>query len=137
MSLRNEVNLIGRIANDCQLLNSQGNIAYSRNSIAISKKNKNGEYESDFYKFVVFGKTAEFMINYIAKGDLVKLKGHLTNNTLTNNENKKVNVIELIADDFDILAKAQAKQNNNYQKQESMPFPETNNFDIKDDDLPF
>ena len=53
-----------------------------RNTIAVRRdyKNKNGEYDSDFFNFSVWGVQAEFVEKYAHKGDKIAIVGKLLNN---------------------------------------------------------
>ena len=61
-------------------------------------KTKSGEKIADFYKFVAFGKTAEFMQKYLQKGKLVILEGRFENRDYENKDGVKVYVTELIVE---------------------------------------
>ncbi|MBO7691483.1 MAG: single-stranded DNA-binding protein, partial [Methanobrevibacter sp.] len=53
-----------------------------RNSIAVRRdfKNKDGEYDTDFFDFSVWGSQAEFIEKYAKKGDKISIIGKLQNN---------------------------------------------------------
>lgn len=53
-----------------------------KNTIAVRRdfKNKNGEYDSDFFTFTTWGNHAEYLQNYAHKGDRVAIVGKLLNN---------------------------------------------------------
>ena len=53
-----------------------------RNTIAVRRdyKNKNGEYDSDFFNFTVWGNQAEYLQNFAHKGDRIAICGKLLNN---------------------------------------------------------
>lgn len=53
-----------------------------KNTIAVRRdfKNKNGEYDSDFFTFSVWGNQAEFVEKYAHKGDKIAIVGKLLNN---------------------------------------------------------
>ena len=116
----NQLLLIGRLTKESELLNSQGATSYLRNSIAIKKtqKNENGEYDTDFYNFVAFGKTAEYLTQYCPKGTLILLKGHLSVGKITT-EKGNIQTNDIICDNVEILSKPQ-----NQQTAPSYSFPE-------------
>lgn len=107
----NQLLLIGRLTKESELLNSQGATSYLRNSIAIKKtqKNENGEYDTDFYNFVAFGKTAEYLTQYCPKGTLILLKGHLSVGKITT-EKGNIQTNDIICDNIEILSKPQNQQ---------------------------
>ena len=55
---------------------------YIKNTIAVRRdfKNKDGEYDSDFFNFSVWGAQAEFLANFASKGDKILICGKLLNN---------------------------------------------------------
>ena len=80
----NNVTLVGRITKDPEVkFIGNDNTAVVNFGIAVNKpfKNKDGEYEADFFNCSAFNKTAEFMGTYVKKGDLISIQGHLTTRT--------------------------------------------------------
>lgn len=53
-----------------------------RNAIAVRRdfKNKDGEYETDFFDISIWGTQAEFVEKYAHKGDRVSIVGKVLNN---------------------------------------------------------
>lgn len=77
----NNVSLVGRITKDPEVkFIGTDNTAVVNFGIAVNKpfKNKDGDYEADFFNCSAFGKSAEFMGSYVKKGDLIGVTGHLT-----------------------------------------------------------
>lgn len=62
----NQVNLTGRLTKDIELRYTQSGKAVGNGTIAVGRKFKseNGERESDFINFVMWGKAAENFANY-------------------------------------------------------------------------
>lgn len=73
----NKVILSGNLCKDVQLAQTQAGKEYLTNCIAVQRdfKNANGEYESDFINFVVWGGAAAYLAKYAKKGDMVELIG--------------------------------------------------------------
>lgn len=96
----NSVNLIGRITRDLELRYIQGSgTAVTNFTLAIDKglsKDKKQEMESqnkptaDFINVVVWGKSAENCVNYLAKGRLVAVEGRLQSGSYDDKDGKKV-----------------------------------------------
>lgn len=135
----NQVLLIGRIIKEPELLGVEKQ--YLRNGIAVKNnyKSSNGEYETSFFNFVAFGKTAEFISKYTKKGDLLLLKCHLSLSKITNENKKEIPVIDLIVDEVEKLhSNSQNQENVNQNKVNVDPFVEIDKtYDISSDDLPF
>lgn len=77
----NKIILIGHMCRDIEV-NHYNDRKVVRNTIAVRRdyKNKNGEYDSDFFNFSVWGVQAEFVEKYAHKGDKIAIVGKLLNN---------------------------------------------------------
>lgn len=77
----NKIFLIGNICRDIEV-NHYNDRKVVKNTIAVRRdfKNKNGEYDSDFFTFSVWGNQAEFVEKYAHKGDRIAIIGKLLNN---------------------------------------------------------
>lgn len=77
----NKIILSGNLCKDIEVkyYNDRKNI---KNTIAVRRdfKNKNGEYDTDFFTFTVWGHQAEYIGNYAHKGDKILICGKLLNN---------------------------------------------------------
>lgn len=141
----NTVILTGRLTRDVELSNTQGGTGYLRNCLAVKNdyKNKDGEYDSSFFNFASFGKTAEIIANYCSKGSLILIKGHLGNGKITNDKNQVCTTTEIIVDSVELVEPKRQSQ-----QVEQQPTTTNNNFDtsfdnvksqfdISSEDLPF
>lgn len=148
----NQVNLIGRLTKDIELRYTQSGKAVGNGTIAVDRKFKseNGERESDFINFVMWGKAAENFANYTHKGSQVGLGGEWQTRNYENNSGQRVYVNELNATSFDLLDPRGATQTQSNldsvdpfaaagKKPEANPFAASGKteIDISDDDLPF
>lgn len=77
----NKIILIGNMCRDIEV-NHYNDKKVVKNTIAVRRdfKNKNGEYDSDFFTFSVWGVQAEFVEKYAHKGDKIAIVGKLLNN---------------------------------------------------------
>ena len=77
----NKIILSGNLCKDIEVkyYNDRKNI---KNTIAVRRdfKNKNGEYDTDFFTFTVWGNQAEYIDKFAAKGDKVLICGKMLNN---------------------------------------------------------
>lgn len=82
----NTIILIGRLCNNNELRYTNSGTPILQNTLAIKReaKNKDGNYESDFVIFTLFGKTAEFLHKYTNKGDTICLTGKIRIDKYTN-----------------------------------------------------
>lgn len=78
----NTICLVGRLTKDPEL-NFPGDTAIAKFSLAVGrpfKDKRTGEYPTDYFNIVAFGKTAENAANNYAKGRQVEVVGRIENN---------------------------------------------------------
>ena len=77
----NKLVLTGNICRDIEV-GHYNDRKYIKNSIAVRRdyKNKDGEYDTDFFNFTLWGSQAEFIENYGHKGDKICISGKILNN---------------------------------------------------------
>ena len=128
----NKVILIGRSTKDVELKQTTAGNSVAEFSLAVKRafKSANGEYESDFFNCVAYSKSAETISRYVKKGDQIAIEGRLQTRNYTNKEGRKINVTEIIVENFEFL---QSK------KQEEQPAeqPKFEELDPFSNDLPF
>ncbi len=133
----NNVILIGRLTRDPELryTNNQ-NLPVSTFTIAVDKglsKEKKQEMEAkgqptaDFPSIVVFGRTAQNVANYLAKGLLVAVKGRLQTRTYDDAQGQRRYVTEVVADNVEFI-EWKDKNQQTAQPQPSQSFQPNANF---------
>ena len=107
MSL-NKAMIIGNLGHDPEV-RSAGGTAVANFSVATTEayKDRNGErkIETTWLSITAFGKTAEFIENYIKKGRRVYVEGRLRNRKYTTNDGEERSVTEILAEKVDALDK--------------------------------
>ena len=74
----NHVTLLGRIGADPELHSTKSGTAVVQLRLATDRYSKSSETtETDWHSVVVWGKTAEAVARYVAKGDRVHVTGRL------------------------------------------------------------
>ena len=129
----NKVCLTGNLCKDnVAKIIKETNRKKIENSIAVKRnyKNANGEYDSDFINIVVYGQSADYMEQYLKKGDKVAVTGRWQKRHYTNKSGTEVYVDECIVDGIELISKPQQKQ----QEQQVDPFFTTADLE---EDLPF
>ena len=132
----NKVLEIGRAVRDVELKQTNSGTAVAEFSIAVKRefKSANGQYESDFFDCVSYGKTAELISKYVKKGDMFGIEGKLQTRNYTNKEGRKVYVTEIIVEKVEFL---QSKKQEEYSAQNfEATTPNFEQIDT-DGDLPF
>lgn len=110
----NNVVLTGRLTKDLDLRYTNNGKAVGSGTLAVDRqfKNAQGEKETDFLNFVIWGKSAEALANFTKKGSLIGLTGRLQVRNYENNEGKKVWVTEVVAENFVFLESKKQSDNN-------------------------
>lgn len=135
----NNVSLIGRAVVDPEVRMTTNGKKVCSGRIAVDRnyKDKEGNYPTDFFNFVIFGDNrVDTFAKYISKGDMFSINGRLEMRTYQDKEgnNRVTHEINVNAYDF-IDTRSRNKPVNN----EDMPST-TNNYNnnvSNDDDLPF
>lgn len=137
----NRVVLVGRLVRDPELRRTQSGAAVTSFTIAVDNRfARDQEKSASFLPVVCWNQTAEFVAQYLRKGNLVGVDGRLQQRSYENNTGQKVNVIEIIADSVQGLEPKGVSESNNssLDAYEPDPAPEDNSgVDVSDDDLPF
>jgi len=122
----NNVTLIGRLTKDLELRKSQTGMSILRFTLAVNRRVPNkqtGQREADFISCVAFGKTAEIMSTYLAKGSQVGIEGRIQTGNYDDANGNRVYTTDVIVDNFDFIDSKNANQgtqpnaNQGYQQQ--------------------
>lgn len=142
----NLVTLSGRITKDLQLSYTQNGTVYCRFSLAVdrgmSKEKKQqaeeqGQATADFINCVAWGKQAEYLCNYTAKGKKVLVQGSIQTGSYTNQNGQKVYTTDILTNRIEII---EFVNNTNSQTEEYKPFgcfDELPYQEANDQELPF
>ena len=136
----NKVIIIGRFTRDPEIKYSTGEnaTATARFSLAVNRrfKNKEGNYDADFINCVAFGKTAEFIEKYFAKGMAIGITGRIQTGSYTNKEGQKVYTTDVVVEETEFVeSKNKGTSDNvpNNNANSNSDFEET----VSDDEMPF
>lgn len=127
--------MVGRLTADPEVRYTQDNKAIAKFSLAVNRRfTKEGEANADFFNYVAFGKTAEFVQKYFHKGTKAVITGELRNNHYTDNNGVKHYSEQVIVNNIEF---AESKSH-----QQTTPAPTTDNGfmyvpDIGAEELPF
>ena len=95
----NTIIISGRTTADVTLKFTQSGTAVGTGSIAVDRRySKDKEKETDFFNFVAWGKTAEFMSERVAKGNRVILQGRLQTRSYEAKDGTKRYVTEIVVE---------------------------------------
>ena len=103
-TLRNKVTLVGRLGATPELQTVADKYKLSKFSIATNErsKNKNGEWvdNTQWHNIVAWGKTAENLSKFGAKGNEIMIEGKLVNHSYETKSGEKRFVTEIEASEF-------------------------------------
>lgn len=143
----NRVILIGRLTRDPEVRYTSSNIPVANFTLAVdrSRKNAQGERETDFIDIVLWQKLAELAKQYLTKGRLIAVDGRLQVRTWQTKEGDNRKTYEVVAESFNFLDKGDRQVASARAEGETPPLVEDapppspgrgEGFD-EDDDLPF
>lgn len=138
----NSVILIGRLTKDPELRFIAGSGKAVANFDLAVERDFSKDKEADFFKIVVWGKTAEAVANYTAKGKLIAVKGSLQNDKWKDKEGNNRITTKVIADRVQFLEWAKSKDTDtNFSNNHTNDSFDNGGFGdfqtVDDDDVPF
>ena len=142
----NQVILIGRLTKDAELFKSSSDgSSITKFNIAVDTGiDANGNKLTSFFTICAFKNNADVVVKYCRKGDRIGIVGKLQQRTYTNKNGVNVNVVEVIANQIDLLESKREEPKQNEEPEidlfEPTPLPtkqETKTLDFSTDDLPF
>lgn len=101
----NKICLTGRITKDPELKKTQNNHSVVNFTIGVERifKETNGQRLTDFFQCVAWKHNADFLDQYIRKGDFISLSGRLQNNKWTKEDGKKVEISEIQVESVQLI----------------------------------
>jgi len=107
MSGLNRVTLVGNLGKDPEISHGASGIAIAKFSVATSdaRPDQQGNVKTEWHRVVAFGKTAEFIQNYIKKGAMVCVEGRIEYGKYENKEGQTVYTTDIVCNNFVNLTK--------------------------------
>ncbi len=125
----NKVILIGRITKDPELKFTPNGNAVCSFTLAVNRqyKNENGEAEADFINCVAWRGQAQFIGDYVEKGNLLAVSGSLQTRSYQAQDGSTRYVTEVQTDSVQCLTPREKKESlsdnpNNIKYQDDLPF---------------
>lgn len=130
----NSISIIGYLTADPEKRSTPNGINVTTFTVGVtrSRKNENGDRESDFFRVTAWRATADYCANYLAKGSRVYVRGELTVRQYNGRDGHLRTQLEINAEAIENLTerKAEVKRTSSQ--------PNLDDFeDISSDDLPF
>lgn len=123
--------ITGRTTKDFEAFTTKTGTMIAKNNIAVDSGFGDNK-RTDFIPITVFGKTAEFCSNYIRKGDLVEVRGHIVTGSYKKSDGTTVYTTDVNAEEIKKL-QSRAKTETEPMR-ETMP---TETFEGIQEDIPF
>ena len=141
----NRVELTGRLTADPELRYTESEKAYTRFTLAVNRnyKNKDGEYDADFFNIVAWDKRAEVISKNVKKGNRFGVSGRLQTQRYEKQDGSTGYQTDEILEDFDFLETKPKEELPEPEypesaKPEEDPFADFGeSIEITDADLPF
>jgi single-strand DNA-binding protein len=137
----NKVLLTGRLTKDPELRTTGSGLAVASFSLAVTRtfKNKDGNYDADFFNVSVFGKQAANVSKYCFKGSQVGVEGRLQSRSYDAQDGTKRYVTEVVVENVEFVGgkndASSSTSNSAYVDAPSAaPIDEMPEYDIPDSD---
>jgi single-strand DNA-binding protein len=114
----NHVVLIGRLTRDPEIKFAASGTQIATFSLAVDRNIPSSNNDNtDFIRIVTFGKTAEFVGNYLSKGRLILVDGSLRINKWKTQEGESRSNAEVVASNIRFMeTKAQAQNTGGFER---------------------
>lgn len=137
----NSVNLVGRITRDPEIrLAGQSNVCSFSIAVDRGYKDNQGQNITDFINCIAWGNQANYIGQYVKKGNMLSITGSIQTRTYTDKDNKQRVITEVYVDKVSNLSPREQTQtvSNTSQPQQPKPQPtQSFNVPVEDGDLPF
>ena len=130
----NKVILKGRLTSTPELKQTPNGVAVTKFTVAVNRRFDHEK--TDFINCVVFGKIAENVAQYTAKGSKVAVEGSLRINNYTDKDGNKRSFTEIYVNNIEFLNKVGSSTTNTHLETVNNAvnsFTESYNIDDKDD----
>jgi len=125
MGRLNKIMLIGNAGNDAELRYTPNGDGVASFSLAVGNRytNREGQQidETEWFRVTSWGRSAEFVSNYIKKGMQVYVEGRLSHSIYQDNAGETKISLEVNARDVQIVQDPQQQQANPNQEQQANP----------------
>lgn len=112
-TLSNQVQLIGNLGKDPELITFDSGNSVCKFSLATNETYKDREgnkvQNTDWHNILVWGKRGEFLADVLKKGSSVAIAGKITSRSYDDKSGNKRYITEIITNDFLLLDKKEDK----------------------------
>lgn len=137
----NNCQLIGRITKEIELRTTTTGLATCSFSLAVDRgvKNANGDKQTDFINCIAWKNQAEFMSQYVKKGNLIAVQGRIQTRNYQNQQGNTIYITEVICDRVENLQSRESNQQRTQAKTQGYnpSYESASKTAESDDGLPF
>lgn len=101
----NTVNITGRIGKEPEVKVLQSGSKVCNLSLAVDRRGKDNNKETDWFDLQAWGKTADFASNYVKKGGLVGITGMLQTRSWEAQDGTKRFATFIVVEKIDLLSR--------------------------------
>ena len=126
----NKIILVGRLTRDPELRRMNNGSAVANFAVAVNRnfKNREGNYDADFFNCVAYRNSAEFISKYFKKGNMILVEGRLQNRSYDAQDGTKRYVTEVITENVEFVGgrneNSNSAMNNNFDSYMDAPAPD-------------
>ena len=139
----NKVILLGRLGANAEMRVTQSGVKVAKLSIATSEMQKDGGISTEWHRVTVFGKGAENIQKYTAKGSTIYIEGRLQTNKYQDKNGNTQYSTDIIASNFQFIGGMKNSpnnnngnnMNNNMQQPSDNPIQQNQNMNMGYDDM--
>lgn len=135
----NKVVLVGRLARDPELRTTNTGKSFCRFSVAVDRRFKQeGQPTADFIPVVAWGRQAEVINQYLAKGRQIALSGRIQTGSYTAQDGSKRYTTDVVLDEFDFIGGGNRNEVGGFNQgfdAPSQPLGNNMPLDLADDDF--
>lgn len=121
----------GRTTKDFETFTSKTGTTIAKTNVAVDSGFGDNK-KTDFIPITVFGKQADFCTQYVSKGDLVEIRGHIVTGSYQKNDGTTVHTTDVNVDEIKKLQGKKAEKTEEVQA----TMPEVSFTEINED-IPF
>lgn len=133
----NSITIVGRLTKDCELSYTSNGTAVGKFSIACNRmKQKDGSVPVDYFDVELWGKQAEALKQYLAKGKQIAILGRIKQDRWQGKDGKNASRVSIVADTVQLIGGVKAGENQG-QYQQQAPQYKQGQFDEFPEDIPF
>ena len=110
----NKVVLLGRLTAKPELRYTQSNVAYTRFTVAVNRRQtkEDGSRDTDFIGCVAWRRTAEIIAQYFDKGRQICIEGNIRTGSYDDQNGNKRYTTDVVVDNFDFVESKNAPVGN-------------------------